>query len=50
MMSRDKGSVDAGMAGFIAMLEDDKDHVPALLGMSTAFTLEDAPNKVRIQR
>lgn len=47
MMGRDKEGVDAAMAGFMSMLEDDKDSVPALLGMSLAFTLEDSPNKVR---
>lgn len=46
MMGRDKEGVDAAMAGFISMLEDEKEHVPALLGMSLAFTLEDSPNKV----
>ena len=46
MMGRDKESVDAAMAGFMSMLEDDKDSVPALLGMSLAFTLEGSPNKV----
>lgn len=49
MMGRDKEGVDAAMAGFISMLEDEKDSVPALLGMSLAFTLEDSPNKVRLQ-
>lgn len=49
MMGRDKEGVDAAMAGFMSMLEDDKDSVPALLGMSLAFTLEDSPNKVRPQ-
>lgn len=39
--------MDEAMAGFISMLEEDKDHVPALLGMSVAFTLEDSPNKVQ---
>lgn len=48
MMSRDKDSVDAAVAGFISMLEDDKENIPALLGMSTAFTLEDSSNKVRV--
>lgn len=46
MMGRDKEGVDAAMAGFMSMLEDDKESVPALLGMSLAFTLEDSPNKV----
>lgn len=46
MMGRDKEGVDDAMAGFISMLEDDKDHVPALLGMSLSFTLEDSPSKV----
>lgn len=46
-MSRDKEGVDGAMSGFMAMLEDDKDNVPALLGMSLAFTLENSPNKVR---
>ena len=50
MMGRDKEGVDAAMAGFMSMLEDDKDSVPALLGMSLAFTLEDSPNKVRAQK
>lgn len=49
MMGREKQGVDAAMAGFMSMLEDDKDSVPALLGMSLAFTLEDSPNKVRSQ-
>ncbi|CAM9585064.1 unnamed protein product [Ectocarpus sp. 4 AP-2014] len=47
MMARDKESVDAAMMGFMSMLEDDKENVPALLGMSLAFTLEDSPNKAR---
>lgn len=47
MMGRDKEGVDGAMSGFMAMLEDDKDNVPALLGMSLAFTLENSPNKVR---
>ncbi|CAM9827949.1 unnamed protein product, partial [Sphacelaria rigidula] len=47
MMSRGKQDVDEAMAGYISMLEEDKDHVPALLGMSVAFTLEDSPNKAR---
>ena len=46
MMGRDKEGVDAAMAGFMSMLEDEKDSVPALLGMSLAFTLEGSPNKV----
>lgn len=46
MMGRDKEGVDDAMAGFISMLEDDKVHVPALLGMSLSFTLEDSPSKV----
>lgn len=49
MMGRDKESIDAAMAGFMSMLEDEKDSVPALLGMSLAFTLEDSPNKVCLQ-
>lgn len=48
MMGRDKDAVDAAMAGYISMLEDDKEHVPALLGVSLAFTLEDSPNKVGV--
>lgn len=48
-MGRDKEGIDAAMAGFMSMLEDEKDSVPALLGMSLAFTLEDSPNKVRYQ-
>lgn len=47
MMGRDKEGVDAAMSGFMSMLEDDKDNVPALLGMSLAFTLENSPNKVQ---
>lgn len=47
MMGRDKEGVDGAMSGFMSMLEDDKDNVPALLGMSLAFTLESSPNKVR---
>ncbi|CAN0005167.1 unnamed protein product, partial [Hapterophycus canaliculatus] len=47
MMGRDKEGADAAMAGFMSMLEDDKEDVPALLGMSLAFTLEDSPNKAR---
>lgn len=47
MMMRDKENVDAAMAGFISTLEEDKDNVPAMLGMSTAFVLEDSVNKVR---
>lgn len=46
-MGRDKEGIDGAMSGFMAMLEDDKDNVPALLGMSLAFTLENSPNKVR---
>lgn len=49
MMARDKESVDAAMTGFMSMLEDDKENVPALLGMSLAFTLEDSPNKVGLR-
>lgn len=49
MMGRDKEGVDAAMAGFMSMLEDDKDSVPALLGVSLAFTFEDSPNKVCLQ-
>ncbi|CAN0392522.1 unnamed protein product, partial [Pylaiella littoralis] len=47
MMGRDKEGIDAAIAGFVSMLEDEKDCVPALLGMSLAFTLEDSPNKAR---
>lgn len=47
MMGRDKDGVDGAMTGFMSMLEADKDNVPALLGMSLAFTLENSPNKVR---
>ncbi|CAN0250307.1 unnamed protein product, partial [Laminaria digitata] len=47
MMGRDKDGVDGAMTGFMSMLEDDKDNVPALLGMSLAFTLENSPNKAR---
>lgn len=47
MMGRDKEGVDAAMAGFMSMLEDEKDSVLALLGMSLAFTLEGSPNKVK---
>ena len=47
MMGRDKEGVETAMSGFMSMLEDDKDNVPALLGMSLAFTLENSPNKVR---
>lgn len=49
MMGRDKESVDAAMTGFMSMLEDDKENVPALLGMSLAFSLEDSPNKVGVR-
>lgn len=48
MMGRDRAGVEAAMAGFTSMLEDDKDsNVRALLGMSIAFTLDESPSKAR---
>lgn len=50
MMGRDRAGVEAAMAGFTSMLEDDKDsNVRVLLGMSIAFTLDESPSKVRMR-
>ena len=46
MMGRDKKGVAEAMEGYISMLEEDRENVRALLGMSLAFTLEGSPNKV----
>ncbi|CAM9312824.1 unnamed protein product [Choristocarpus tenellus] len=47
MASREKEKINEAMTGFINTLEEEKDHLPSLLGMSTAFMLEDAANKAR---
>lgn len=47
LASRTKENIDLAMSNFISMLEEEKDYLPALLGMSTAFMLEQAPNKAR---
>ncbi|CAM9140679.1 unnamed protein product [Discosporangium mesarthrocarpum] len=47
MASRDKDKIDEAMTGFIGILEDEKDYLPSLLGMSAAFMMEEAPNKAR---
>lgn len=40
LATRQKANIDRAMASFLSMLEADKDHLPALLGVSTAFMFE----------
>jgi len=47
LASRSRGKIDAAMQIFIDILEKEKDYLPALLGMSTAFMLEKSMTKAR---
>lgn len=47
LATRTKSNIDLAMQNFIEMLETDKDYLPALLGMSTAFMMEKSSNKAR---
>ena len=47
LATRQKVNLDRAMAYFIEVLEEDKDNLPALLGISTAFMFEKAGNKAR---
>eukprot|EP00611_Tribonema_gayanum_P006288 TRINITY_DN15597_c0_g1_i2.p2 TRINITY_DN15597_c0_g1~~TRINITY_DN15597_c0_g1_i2.p2 ORF type:complete len:590 (-),score=191.44 TRINITY_DN15597_c0_g1_i2:29-1798(-) len=47
MASKRRERVDAAAQLFAQILEHEKDHVPALLGLSIAFMLQDQANKAR---
>lgn len=47
LATKQKSNVDRAMQSFIEMLEEDKDYLPAVLGMSTGFMIEKA--QVRLQ-
>jgi len=47
MASKSRTSIDKASQGFIEMLENDKEYLPALLGMSIAFILKHQPEKAR---
>ena len=40
LATKQKSNVDKAMQSFIEMLEEDKDYLPAVLGMSTGFMIE----------
>ena len=47
LATKQKANVDRAMHNFIEILETEKDYLPALLGMSTAFMLENSTTKAR---
>jgi tetratricopeptide repeat protein 21B len=47
MATKQKGNVDRAMQSFIDILEDDKDYLPAVLGMATGFMIEKSQHKAR---
>eukprot|EP00602_Paraphysomonas_sp_CaronLab_P010909 CAMPEP_0185029768 /NCGR_PEP_ID=MMETSP1103-20130426/16260_1 /TAXON_ID=36769 /ORGANISM="Paraphysomonas bandaiensis, Strain Caron Lab Isolate" /LENGTH=1358 /DNA_ID=CAMNT_0027564631 /DNA_START=156 /DNA_END=4232 /DNA_ORIENTATION=- len=47
LASKQKGNVDRAMQSFIDMLEEDKDYLPAVLGMATGFMIEKSQHKAR---
>ena len=40
LATKQKSNVDRAMQSFIDILEDDKDYLPAVLGMATGFMIE----------
>lgn len=42
LATKQKSNVDKAMQSFIEMLEENKDYLPAVLGMSTGFMIEKA--------
>lgn len=47
LATKQKSNVDRAMQSFIEMLEENKDYLPAVLGMSTGFMIEKAQHKAR---
>lgn len=47
LATRVKDNINRAMISFTEILEKDKDNLPAMLGVSTAYMIEKAPNKAR---
>ena len=47
LATREKDNINRAMVSFTDILESDKDNLPAMLGVSTAYMIEKAPNKAR---